>query len=72
MKIEELLSEKALAQSLKVSRATMLKYRHQGLPWISLGGKAFYLESEFMDWIVAKQKRTADEGSGDTTEDKEL
>jgi hypothetical protein len=60
MKLEELLEERELAKSLKVSRQTMLEYRHQGLPWIKLGQRVFYEEAEFTAWISKNRKRVAD------------
>jgi hypothetical protein len=68
-KIEELISEKALAQALGISRASLLELRHKGLPWVSIAGKVFYYEPIFMDWILKKGKRVSENGQSDTPEE---
>ncbi len=60
MKLEDLLEEKELAKFLKVSRVTLLDYRHRGLPWLKIGGRVYYDQSEFLGWILKNQKRVSD------------
>ncbi len=60
LKIDQLIQEASLAKALKVSRETMQKYRSKGCPWISIGGRVFYHEQEFMEWLLKTQKRVAD------------
>ena len=60
LKIEQLISEKNLAEALGISRSSLLKLRQEGLPWVSLAGKTFYHESSFMEWIMKNRIRIAD------------
>lgn len=44
---ERFLSDKELAEKLKVSRRTLQQYRNEGrIPYILLGGKVLYKESD--------------------------
>lgn len=44
---ERFLSDKELAERLKVSRRTLQQYRNEGrIPYILLGGKVLYKESD--------------------------
>lgn len=46
---ERFLSDKELAERLKVSRRTLLQYRNEGrIPYILLGGKVLYKESDIV------------------------
>ena len=60
MKIEELLEEGVLSKSLKVSRQMFLEWRHQGLPYLKLGSRVFYAESDFLDWIFKNKEKVWD------------
>lgn len=44
---ERFLSDKELAERLKISRRTLQQYRHEGrIPYIMLSGKVLYKESD--------------------------
>lgn len=46
---ERFLSDKELAERLKVSRRTLQQYRNEGrIPYILLGGKVLYKESDIV------------------------
>ncbi len=46
---ERFLSDKELAERLKVSRRTLQQYRYEGrIPYILLGGKVLYKESDIV------------------------
>ena len=60
MKIEELVSEKNLAEAMGISRQSLAELRRQGLPWVSIAGKVYYYEPEFMEWVLGKRKRVSD------------
>ena len=60
LKIEHLIREADLSKALKVSRETLLKYRSKGCPWISIGGRVFYHEQEFMEWLLKSRRMAAD------------
>lgn len=60
MRIDQLFSEKALAEALGVSRGSLRNLRNQGCPWVSLFGKAYYHGQLFMEWVLANRLRTAD------------
>ena len=59
-KVDQLFSEKNLAEALGVSRSTLYGLRRKGVPWLSLGGRAYYFEPDFMAWILKNRKRVAD------------
>lgn len=67
--INQLISEKNLALAIGTSRSTLYGLRRKGCPWISLGGKAFYFEPHFMEWILTNQKRGSDPWAESTPED---
>lgn len=60
MKIEELIEEGSLSKSLRVSRATLNEYRHQGLPYLKLGSRVFYVEADLMAWLSKNRQRVSD------------
>ena len=60
LKLENLISEKALSKALGISRATLLKYRSKGCPYLRIGGRVFYGEQSFMEWIMKNCARTMD------------
>jgi len=60
LKIEQLIREADLCKALKVSRETLLKFRSKGCPWISIGGRVFYHEQEFMEWLFKNRRVVAD------------
>ena len=60
LKLENLISEKALAKALGISRAPLLKYRSKGCPYLRIGGRVFYGEQSFMEWIMKTCARTMD------------
>ncbi|MBM4277064.1 MAG: helix-turn-helix domain-containing protein [Deltaproteobacteria bacterium] len=66
LKIEQLISEKNLAEALGVSRSSLYELRRKGLPWINLANKTFYHEEAFMRWILQNRKRAADTQQDDT------
>lgn len=61
MTLKDLIPEKNLAEALGVSVSTLRGYRLKGCPWINVGGHAFYLESDFMEWVTTARKRVADQ-----------
>jgi predicted DNA-binding transcriptional regulator AlpA len=67
LKVDQLFSEKNLAEALGVSRSTLYELRRKGCPWVSLGGRAFYYESSLMEWILKNQARVADLGQDDAS-----
>ena len=60
LRVDRLVSEKNLGEALGVSKSTLYQFRQKGLPWLKLGGKVFYHESVFMEWILDNQKRVSD------------
>lgn len=60
LKIDQLFSEKALAEALGVSKGSLRNLRSQGCPWVSLFGKAFYHGQLFMEWVLENRLRAAD------------
>ena len=62
LRIDQLIREADLSKALKVSRETLQKLRSKGCPWISIGGRVFYHEQEFMEWLLKAQKRVANAG----------
>ena len=49
---ERYLTDKEVAQILKVSRRTLQEYRNNGvLPYMLLGGKVLYRESD-LEWVL--------------------
>lgn len=60
LKIDQLFSEKALAEALGVSRGSLRNLRGQGCPWVSLFGKAYYHGQLFMEWILKNRLRAID------------
>jgi len=65
--INQLISEIHMAEALGMSRSTLYGLRRKGLPWISLGGRAYFYEPTFMEWILEHQKRMADVKTQSTT-----
>jgi len=60
LRIERLIRESQLAKALGTSAQTLSKLRSEGLPWMSIGGKVFYHETEFMEWLLKNKKRRTD------------
>ena len=60
LKIEQLIREADLSKALKVGRETLQKFRLKGCPWISIGGRVFYHEPAFMDWLLKNRGMAAD------------
>ncbi len=60
LSIESLIRERDLAKALALSPETLAKWRLNGCPWLKLGGKVFYHEGEFMEWLLKNQKRVSD------------
>ncbi len=60
LSIDSLIRERDLAKALSVSTETLVKLRSSGCPWIKLGGKVFYHEGEFMEWLLKNQKRISE------------
>ena len=69
IKIDQLFSEKNLAEALGISKSSLYALRRKGAPWVSLGGKAFYYEPEFMAWLISHQRRYSGMHQDNTTED---
>lgn len=67
LRVDRLISEKNLAEALGVSKSTLYQFRQKGLPWLKLGGKVFYHESIFMEWVLHNQKRVSDAEQNTTT-----
>ena len=66
--INHLIAEKNFAEALGVSKQTLLKLRQKGCPWISIGGKVYYFEPDFMKWLLENQKRVSDLKQNITTD----
>ena len=65
LKIEQLFTEKALAEALMVSRSSLRKLRGQGCPWVSLFGKAYFHGILFMEWVLKNRLRASDQAQDD-------
>ena len=66
LKIDQLISEKNLAEALGISKSSLYVLRRKGLPWVSIANKTFYHEETFMKWILENQKRVSDVGQETT------
>ncbi len=60
LSVDQLFSERALAEALGVSRSSLRNLRGQGCPWVSLFGKAYYHGELFMGWVLKKRLRASD------------
>ena len=60
LKLEQLISEKNLAEALGISKSSLYELRRKGLPWISIANKTFYHEETFMKWVLKNRKRVTD------------
>lgn len=69
LKIDQLISEKNLAEALGISKSSLYVLRRRGLPWLSIANKTFYHEETFMKWILENQKRVADVGQDMTPDE---
>jgi hypothetical protein len=65
LKIDQLFSEKSLAEALGVSRGSLRNLRAQGCPWVNLFGKAYYHGQLFMEWLLENRLRRADPSQHD-------
>jgi len=63
--IDQLISEKNLAEALGISKSSLYQLRRKGCPWVSIGGRAFYHEPSFMSWVLSHQSRCADVNQGE-------
>jgi hypothetical protein len=48
LKLDQLISEKNLADAMGISKPSLYELRRKGLPWVSIGNKVFYYEETFM------------------------
>ena len=62
LRLDQLISEKNLAEALGISKSSLYELRRRGLPWVTLANKTFYHEETFMKWVLKNQKRVADVG----------
>ncbi len=62
MKIDTILTPKALAKKLGITEATLLSWRSLGLPTIRIGKFIFIFEESFLKWI--KNQETVQDASG--------
>ena len=69
LKIDQLISEKNLAEALGVSKSSLYVLRRKGLPWLSIANKTFYHEETFMKWILENQTRVSDVGQDMTPDE---
>ncbi len=60
LKIEQLIAEKDMAESLGVSQQTLLNLRNAGAPWLNIGGKVFYHGELFMEWLLKNRLRSSE------------
>lgn len=60
LRVETLILEKNLAKALGVSKDTMNKLRKEGCPYLRIGGRVFYSEPKFMEWVLANKERVSD------------
>ena len=60
LSVDQLISEKNLAEALGISKQVLYGFRQKGLPWLNIGGKVFYHEQTFMEWLLKGQKKVSD------------
>ena len=58
-----LISEPELAKALGLPRSSMYRLRQEGCPWVSISKKPYYHATLFMEWVLRKKLRKAEEGS---------
>lgn len=46
-----------LAQSLKISRATIDRWRKEGMPYYKIGNGVRFIETEVFDWIKQNKSK---------------
>ena len=52
---EKFLSPRAMAEALDVHPGYLAKLRKRGMPYVRLGGKIFYHETEVCRWMLQQQ-----------------
>ena len=60
LKIEQLIAEKDMAESLGVSKQAFWKLRKSGAPWLDIGGKVFFHGELFMEWLLKSRLKCSD------------
>jgi hypothetical protein len=58
-----LISEVELAKALGLPKSSLYRLRLEGCPWVSLSKKPYYHATLFMEWVLRKRLRQAEEGS---------
>jgi hypothetical protein len=58
-----LISEAELAKALGLPKSSLYRLRLEGCPWVSLSKKPYYHATLFMEWVLIKRLRQAEEGS---------
>ncbi len=58
-----LISEPELAKALGLPKSSMYRLRQEGCPWVSISKKPYYHATLFMEWVLTKKLRKAEEGS---------
>ena len=60
LRINQLIAEKDLGQTLKISREALQDLRRKGCPWVNLAGKVYYHEAKFMEWLLKNRLKISD------------
>ncbi len=58
-----LISEAELARALGLPESSMYRLRQEGCPWVSISKKPYYHATLFMEWVLSRKLRKAEEGS---------
>jgi hypothetical protein len=58
-----LISETELAKALGLPKSSMYRLRLDGCPWVSISRKPYYHATLFMEWVLRKKLRKAEERS---------
>ena len=62
LRLEKFMSQKVLAEALGVSPDFLRKLREKGLPFLRLGGKVLYHETEVCRWLLENQSVNGNTG----------
>ena len=63
LKISQLITEVNLSKALGISKQALYQCRREGCPWFSLGGRPYYHQTIFMEWLLKARRREADKGA---------
>ena len=54
---KEYITLNELANSLRISRATIDRWRKEGMPYYKIGNGVRFIETEVLQWIVANKSQ---------------